>query len=81
MLTHQVTVQDALLKVYRRWDDIESPALHRRRHPPQHSGLSPGPPRGTATVVGVDDSLLRLSIGLEDCDELIADLDRAPASR
>ncbi|MFF1674831.1 cystathionine gamma-synthase [Streptomyces sp. NPDC058256] len=29
------------------------------------------------TAVGVDDSLLRLSIGLEDCDELIADLDRA----
>ncbi|MGW3412097.1 cystathionine gamma-synthase [Streptomyces sp. NPDC000888] len=29
------------------------------------------------TAVGVDDSLLRLSIGLEDCDELIADLDQA----
>lgn len=29
------------------------------------------------TAVGVDDSLLRLSVGLEDCDELIADLDRA----
>ncbi|MFD9324900.1 cystathionine gamma-synthase [Streptomyces sp. NPDC060065] len=29
------------------------------------------------TAVGVNDSLLRLSIGLEDCDELIADLDRA----
>ena len=29
------------------------------------------------TPVGVSDSLLRLSIGLEDCDELIADLDQA----
>ena len=28
---------------------------------------------------GVDSSLLRLSIGLEDCDELIADLDQALA--
>ncbi|MFD3924619.1 cystathionine gamma-synthase [Streptomyces sp. NPDC058614] len=32
------------------------------------------------TAVGVDDALLRLSIGLEDCDELIADLDRALGS-
>ena len=31
------------------------------------------------TPVGVSDSLLRLSIGLEDCDELIADLDQALA--
>ena len=29
--------------------------------------------------LGVDSSLLRLSIGLEDCDELIADLDHALA--
>ena len=29
------------------------------------------------TAVGVPDSLLRLSIGLEDCDELIADLGQA----
>ena len=29
------------------------------------------------TAVGVSDSLLRLSIGLEDCDELIADLAQA----
>ena len=29
--------------------------------------------------VGVSDSLLRLSIGLEDCDEFIADLDQALA--
>lgn len=27
--------------------------------------------------LGVDESLLRLSVGLEDCDELIADLERA----
>jgi cystathionine gamma-synthase len=27
--------------------------------------------------LGVDASLLRLSIGLQDCDELIADLDHA----
>ncbi|WP_405970674.1 cystathionine gamma-synthase [Streptomyces sp. NBC_00988] len=32
------------------------------------------------TAIGVDDSLLRLSIGLEDCDELIADLDQALSS-
>ena len=31
------------------------------------------------TPVGVSDSLLRLSIGLEDCDELIADLGQALA--
>jgi cystathionine gamma-synthase len=31
------------------------------------------------TPVRVSDSLLRLSIGLEDCDELIADLDQALA--
>jgi cystathionine gamma-synthase len=31
------------------------------------------------TSVGVSDSLLRLSIGLEDCDELIADLAQALA--
>jgi cystathionine gamma-synthase len=31
------------------------------------------------TPVGVSDSLLRLSIGLEDCAELIADLDQALA--
>ncbi len=31
------------------------------------------------TPVGVSDCLLRLSIGLEDCDELIADLDQALA--
>lgn len=31
------------------------------------------------TPVGVSDSLLRLSIGLEDCDELIADLVQALA--
>ena len=31
------------------------------------------------TPVGVSDSLLRLSIGLEDCDELIADLAEALA--
>ena len=31
------------------------------------------------TPVGVSDSLLRLSIGLEDCDELIADLAQALA--
>jgi cystathionine gamma-synthase len=31
------------------------------------------------TPVGVSDSLLRLSIGLEDCDELIADLTQALA--
>ena len=29
------------------------------------------------TPVGVSDSLLRLSVGLEDCDELIADLGQA----
>jgi cystathionine gamma-synthase len=29
------------------------------------------------TPVGVSDSLVRLSVGLEDCDELIADLDQA----
>jgi cystathionine gamma-synthase len=28
---------------------------------------------------GVDSSLLRLSVGLEDCDELIADLEHALA--
>jgi cystathionine gamma-synthase len=32
------------------------------------------------TPVGVSDSLVRLSIGLEDCAELIADLDQALAS-
>jgi cystathionine gamma-synthase len=32
------------------------------------------------TPVGVSDSLLRLSIGLEDCDELIADLAQALAA-
>ena len=32
-----------------------------------------------AGPVGVSDCLLRLSIGLEDCDELIADLGRALA--
>jgi cystathionine gamma-synthase len=32
------------------------------------------------TAVGVSDSLLRLSIGLEDCDELIADLAQALAA-
>ena len=31
------------------------------------------------TPVGVSDGLLRLSIGLEDCDELIADLVQALA--
>ncbi len=31
------------------------------------------------TPVGVSDSLVRLSIGLEDCDELIADLAQALA--
>jgi cystathionine gamma-synthase len=31
------------------------------------------------TAVGVSDCLLRLSIGLEDCGELIADLDQALA--
>jgi cystathionine gamma-synthase len=29
--------------------------------------------------LAVDSSLLRLSVGLEDCDELITDLDRALA--
>lgn len=32
-----------------------------------------------STPVGVSYSLLRLSIGLEDCDELIPDLDHALA--
>ena len=31
------------------------------------------------TPAGVSDSLLRLSIGLEDCADLIADLDQALA--
>ncbi len=34
------------------------------------------PPEQRA-VLGIDDALIRLSVGIEDCDDLIADVDRA----
>jgi cystathionine beta-lyase/cystathionine gamma-synthase len=34
-------------------------------------------PREQRIKVGITDSLIRLSIGVEDCDDLIEDLERA----
>ena len=34
-------------------------------------------PRAEREALGIGDGLIRLSVGIEDCDELIADLDRA----
>ena len=31
-------------------------------------------------ALGITDSLVRLSLGIEDCDDLVADLERALAS-
>jgi cystathionine gamma-lyase len=34
-------------------------------------------PPETRAKIGISDNLVRLSVGIEDCDDLINDLDRA----
>jgi len=34
-------------------------------------------PAERRAALGISDQLIRLSVGIEDCDDLIADLDRA----
>jgi cystathionine gamma-lyase len=34
-------------------------------------------PAETRAGLGISDSLIRLSVGIEDCDDLIADLEQA----
>ena len=37
-------------------------------------------PKAQRDALGITDNLVRLSVGIEDCDDLIADLDRALAA-